>query len=254
MTDKAAAQALYDAKVAELNDMYFLVDIDYRDELSDEDCQNLLDGKPEEVEERLEEYISDSRYRGAKFGIELITTEEERDLLDEHGLLDELRFEVQDRDVSDPIGDMLRNTPGKLLTVDLDHDVPDYTMCGDEEFDQILADIAEAAGIELGANRDALAELVGNASYGGRLKVIWYGGVDEALGATRAAWTDPMLLIHGSWNGSGMDARVKGTVTRDLKPGDVRLDVLSPGYSWTKTACPSESAYRTSVEFDKPEN
>lgn len=251
MSDKAAAQALYDATVAELKERYDLVYIDYRDELSDEDVQNLLNGEVDKVEERLEEYTSENRHRGAEYEVEQLLTDEQRELLEEHDLLYDLQDEIKDRDESDPIRDMLRNTPQKLMTVDLDHEVPDYTLREDDEFEQILADIAEAAGIELAANRDALAEMVGNASYGGRLMVIWYGDAEAAIGATKATWTDPSLLVYNGWNGSGFDGEVKGSVTRDLKAGDIVLDSTRGRYSWEQIAGVHRPAYSCSVDFEK---
>ncbi|MBQ1048466.1 hypothetical protein KBX50_08305 [Micromonospora sp. C51] len=250
---KEQAQALYEATVAALNERYELVYVDYRDQLSDRDVQDLLNGDADTVYDRFDEgWLSENRSHGATYEVEQITTEEERNLLEEHGRLDDLRLEIENRDESDPVRDMWRNTPHTLMTVKLDHDVPDYTLRPDDEFDEILAEIANAAGIDLDGNRDALTDLLANASYGGQLLLIWHGDAEDAIGATKATWTDPHLLILNSFNGSGFDAQVKGAVTRDLKPGDITVDKVRAGYSWHQTACPHPPAYATTVEFEKP--
>lgn len=231
-----------------------LVYVDYRDEWSDEQLQLMLNDDYDELWETTEEHESDSRWQGVKYVMdEVIESEEERDLLIEFNLEDELRDEIQERDSSNWYKDMHRNTPDKLLSVAVGYDVPDYTQCQtDEEIEEHVAGMAEALGIELGANRSALAQILAEASYGGELRVIWYGAVEPALSATGATFTDPCVVILDRWNGSGMDGRVTGTVTVKLEPGDIAVD-SQMRYGWDAIAGVVHSAYACDVTYVKAE-
>jgi hypothetical protein len=79
-----------------------------------------------------------------------------------------------------------------------------------------------------------------------------YADVAEAIGATQVTVTDPHLLIHDAFNGSGADCQVTGTVTVSLTPGTVKLDSQTPGFGWSKIAGVSHSAYApTNVVWSK---
>lgn len=87
-------------------------------------------------------------------------------------------------------------------------------------------------------NRDAFIEIVENATYGGRLCVLYYADIQELAKAVeylvkahhdvpandkarvRLTFTDPTLLVRDWINGSGHEHSVKGQVVVEFGYAD----------------------------------
>jgi hypothetical protein len=144
--------------------------------------------------------------------------------------------ECQERDASDPFGELLSATPGPMVRYSLGHDVEPYPWLeDDDELEERAQAIAEAAGIDFAVNRDACRSLVVEASYGGALCVLHrsdLGDLLPVLDGGRATFTDPFLVVYDGLNGSGSMEEVKGTVSIDrLSRESVRHD--AGRYSWS---------------------
>lgn len=215
------------------------------DELTDKQVQLLLDGGDGlgEVADQLDEqWLDDLRYDAARQVIrDLVGDDALFELLDgDPDLFDELRFAVEQVDTSDPMRELLANTGSRLLLIPLGFAVPDYT-CRDN-LDDLIAQICAAVGVDPFANHSAVGEALENAFYGGQLMVIVYASVADAVGAAHVRITDPYLLIHDRFNGSGADLKLQGTIELPLEDGTVRLDSQTR-YGWDSIAGVVRSAY-----------
>ena len=97
--------------------------------------------------------------------------------------------------------------------------------------------------------------------HGGTLHIIWRGDPAPIVGACDAIrygqadppaairWRDPSILVLDRMSGSGMDAKIVGTVTLPFDPALVDVDTEGAGYSWTEVAGPYEPAYDAHVDF-----
>jgi len=255
---KAKAEALYLAKVEQLDKTYTLWYRQSDDELNVEQIQMLLSGDLEALEESFESWIFECRYDAAMAEIrgwpgcspfdrnDRLCTDEEVEILRDHDLLDELRFRIEERDDSDPLTDLTRATPDVLVRYYLDVDVD-----GEDGTDE-MSIIADAVGIDLDeelrqtldainageeptapANDAAIANMLAN-SEGGGVFIYWSVDLSQILKAVQGmmwrgekwqiTWTNPYLLIYNSWNGSGDAERVKVIYTADLKLERLHLD------------------------------
>jgi len=230
------AQAVADAVIAALPQQRVeLIWLPPGSELTDEQVQMLLDGGdgPGEVYDQLDEqWLADVRYDAVRQVIrDVIGDDMLYELLDaDQSLFDKVRFAVEDADTCDPLGELLRNTGSRLLLIPLGFAVPDYTSRDDQ--DALIGQICEAAGVDPQVNRDAVAEALAEAAYGGQLTIIVYADVADAVGAAHVRITDAHLLIHDTLHGSGADFRLNGTIDLPLEDGAVRLDSQTH-YGWT---------------------
>lgn len=98
---------------------------------------------------------------------------------------------------------------------------------------------------------------------GGRLFIIWHADVQELWGGCvttgdekwtwdttkyTISWTDPNIVILDRLNGSGMDSRVKGTITRAYDPGKLRVD-SEDSCGWDEICGLVKSAYACDCEI-----
>src|SRR5699024_10365209 len=114
---EAQITAVYEDIVSRLDDSYTLVYVHYDESLSDAQVQQILDGNALDVEDELHEVCMEQRAMSA---IEIANDEVESfrgvyddEVLDEFHdgeLFDELRFQIEDRDDSDVLGELIRNT------------------------------------------------------------------------------------------------------------------------------------------------
>ncbi|HEX9337732.1 MAG TPA: hypothetical protein VF892_17685 [Pseudonocardiaceae bacterium] len=269
---------LYDDTVADLDERYTLVPLGYDDRLTARQIQVLLDGDNEYEADAfapIEQWESDCRWQASQDILHTLVDDQAWTLLADADLLETLRTQIQERDDSDVITDLLRNSHHALFRYDLTVDVPDHTVLAeDDERRRTLAQIADAAGLDATDPSVVarLTELIDNATYGGRLFVMWYGDPEAAL--TLAApiayyrdgsevtdphgtvtFTDAHLVVLDGWNGSGHDVPVD-TITAVWAPRRVTIDAphLGRGYSWHDIAGPVPSTYAGShtVHCDQP--
>lgn len=240
------ARALADAVLAELaGQRVELTWLEPGSQLTDKQVQQLLDGGdgPGDVYDQLDEqWLADDRYDAARRLIrEAVDDDALFALLDaEPELFDEVRLAAQDADMSDPVGALLRNTGSRLLLIPLDYTVPDYTSRDDP--DELIDQISAVVGVDPLANREVVAEALADAFYGGRLTLIVYADVADAVGAAHVRITDPWLLIHDRVHGSGADFQLSGVVDLPLEDGNVRLDSQTR-HGWDDIAAVAPSAY-----------
>lgn len=258
-----------------LADSYHLVYIDQGDRLTPKQVAALLRGENAYQSDDLtdlDEWESEARYRGAVEVIKEILYEEEWEILDANPIeLSELRCEIEERDVSDPYGDMLRQTGSLLYRYDVEVDVNTTWASNDEELADQADELAEALGYAPGHTVKDLIEsdLLPEASYGGHAWILFYIDVEEMWKATIAydqvpeekraevkiTFTRPWLLVLDKLNGSGHDVRLPVDVTLPFDPARLTTDDDGNGYSWDSIAGLVKSAYGTEVTFQglKPE-
>lgn len=239
------AQAAVELTVSRLDEKYSLVYIDRGERLTDDQIQRLIAGDEEVLDE---DWVSENRWRGVNHVLDEILDEDARVFLEEHEALEQVREAIEDRDESDPIRDLMRETGSKLFRYRLDAEAAAGAWkFSDEQVSSAARALAEDAGVVFWDNCEALRELVAHASYGGSLYVLWRGDVRPVYDAictvrfsdpaskVTVQWTDPELLLLDQWNGSGHTVRVRGTVRLVFDPDRLCLDTArgQGGYSWT---------------------
>jgi hypothetical protein len=240
------------------------------DGLTPQQIQAYLAGFEQEDQARDEllEYETDRKWASVQSILDELLDSDLYELLDKHGDLEQIRYEIEERDDSDLATQLLRQSGHALFRYRLDVSVPDYTM-DDEQRATTRAEIAEAAGLD---PTDAevitkLDDLIGSASYGGELSVLWYGDPEDAVALARSTrWngngtenTDPngtvtftgaALLILNSYNGSGGDVDMP-VITTEWAPRRVTLD--HGPYSWSDVAAVHGPAYGANITINRQE-
>jgi hypothetical protein len=234
--------------ISRLDAKYQLIYVAYDDQLRDEQIQKLFAGEEDDIPDA--EWESDARWNSVRAILDDLLDEDARTTLDQLGALDEVCDAIHERDTSDSIGDLMRNTHPKLMRFRLDFETEgDPCRHSDEENDTAARALGGAAEIDWETNADALRELVASACFGGSLYVLWRGPVAPVYQAVCEArwkdpapeivvqWIDPELLVLDQLNGSGHAVTVKGTVRVTFDPDRLSLDgrSLGGGYSWADT-------------------
>jgi hypothetical protein len=238
--------------------------VEHDDALRDEQVAKLLGGREPDVQMQVTQHFqvhSDPQCYHELLRQALSDAESRQRVKDDDAAFEQFREACDNRDRSNPFRELLRHTGRKMVRAYIrdEHkqriETPYDTWNLDEE--QVRAEavkVAKAAGIDYDLNEKDLIELVENASGGGELCVeayldiaSLYKGIDHLLRnpkehRVRLTFTDPYLLLHDGLNGSGHDAKVKGTVQiefgyDDLDPtaGVLVLDEkgAGTGYSWS---------------------
>ncbi|MEU0214051.1 hypothetical protein ABZ281_02640 [Streptomyces sp. NPDC006265] len=241
------AEAAAELVISRLDEKYSLVYVDRGDCLTDEQIGKMFAGEEEVLDS---EWESENRWHGENAVLDNLLDEDARDFLAEHDALERVRAAISERDESDPLGDLMRETGSKLFRYRLDAEAEaDPWRFSDEKVEDAARTLGSAAGLDFLDNAGALRELVAHASYGGGLYVLWRGDVKPVYDAVckirwndpapeiTVQWTDPELLVLDTWNGAGHSVRVRGTVRLPFAPDRLSLDVARSGhgYSWTDT-------------------
>lgn len=270
------AEQIKNAIIDRLDKSYTLVYVEYDDKLNDEQIAAFLKGEfPEDSKafSDSEEWESETRYRAALGIIRDLCEGDEYEILEaDVDALDEVRDAIYDRDTSDYYGELIKATGSRLFRYDLGYELePDSWNWDDAKYDEAAREIAAVA--QLDANdADIMSELrtlIAEASYGGKLYVMWYGDTAQAIDLASAidgtenntnpgtvTFVNATLLILDSWNGSGMAADdLKVTLTLPIKPRNVTIDAprTGTGYSWTEVAGPYNPAYAAEVTINRPQ-
>ncbi|HEX9088371.1 MAG TPA: hypothetical protein VF867_12690 [Arthrobacter sp.] len=264
--------------------------VDYDDKLTTEQMGMILEGRWNDAENDVDDRFSDSAYEEsvtvARGDLETAVQEGRFDL--EWDELDpdeqnEARYAVEERDDSDPVKDLLRNTPPQLMRTSLGspagrlsearwaswHHLDDG---GFEARKKVISDLLKESGVDLSAEgvAEAIEELIDNGPgdwhEGVQLDVIFYGDVADAVPVTRfdndpdagkekvLEFAKPNILLIDKWNGSGHDvvipAPLKRTLARPAEDGSetpqtgrAYLDDSAGGYSWDDVCGLVKSAY-----------
>ena len=234
--------------------------IDYRDNLDNEQMAKVLGGHSDDIVDAMDFDDYEAIRELLKEGV---PEEEEREKLigsDQH--FHQFMDECRDRDESTPYADLLKNTRRKMVRFMVPGSDGNFNYemeCDSWRWDAAKTEaeakkLAGAAKIDFETNRNALIDIVQNATYGGSLCVLGYVESKELADAVehllrdeekhrvRITFTDPQLLILDRMNGSGHDEGVKGTIVfefghKDLgtRDGVMQLDHrgAGTGYSWS---------------------
>jgi hypothetical protein len=249
-----------------------LIYIDYQEEFSDKDCAAIAGGQKDGVFEEGWDFSEGEAAAVDMYLADALPDEEEREALQDSDEFSDFREACYDRDESTPFADVLRNTGRKLVRfyirtakgerVAMEGD----SWCWDDaRVEREAKRLGRLAKLDYSANRNNLRELVVNATYGGVLCVIAYVEMrdvdkwvehclrDEERARVALTFTNPHLLLHDAWNGSGHDVEVSGTITirfgrgaLDTTHGVMALDAkgAGTGYSWDETCGPYKPAYQ----------
>ncbi|MEV7902106.1 hypothetical protein [Streptomyces anulatus] len=250
------AQAAADLAISRLGEKYDLVYINQGDHLSEEQLHRLFAEDEnasglDHAEDVLDlGWLDENRYHGTQHVLGELLDDDAQEFLEKHDVLDQVRHAIEERDQSDPIGDLMNGTGPQLFRYRLDGEAEaDPWRFSDAKSEEVARALATAAGIDFWDNVGALQELVAHSSYGGGLHILWRGDVRavwDAVNKIRGAlpdaeptitaqWTDPELLVLDTWNGSGHTVKVRGTVRLPFEPARLSLDTIRApgGYSWT---------------------
>lgn len=150
---------------------------------------------------------------------------------------DELREELEERDVSNPLHDLLRNSAPFVAFYRLGYDV-EQTWCMDAaEYSYAKSLLHEA--LQTSAYDDEMDELLANATNGGDLVVYFHLDplqfVDSS--ASQIEFSDPHVAIINTQSGSGHDAQLVGHTLRvPFKRGNIGFD-RQYYYNYTYAVC-----------------
>lgn len=265
-TEKLLQEAL-----SKLSETYTLDYVDYDERLSDEQIQQIFDGKLEEVENEIQDRANDYHWELIADQIlpELIPDGVQRAALVADGdSFRQLIEAIEDRNDATLWKDMVRNTGrfGTLMRYHLggndDQDLPYNTGYPADPKNKVIErwarKLARMAGVDYATNEAAFRQMVIEQSYyGGQLYVIWYGSPAPLIDAISEAewqetrkrrrtitWTNPQLVLLDRYNGSGHDAQIIGTITKPWDPERCDTDSKGWGYGWDAVASVVQSAYK----------
>jgi hypothetical protein len=263
--------------------------VEYDHELNVDQISMILEGRWNDAENDVDENFSDASYEEAvriaeeevNAAYEAGTFDREWDELDPDEQ-DEARYAVEARDDSDPVKDMLRNTPPQLMRTSLGTPAqrlaePRWTSGhhlddgGFEARHKVVEGLVKDAGMDTSAPgvTAAIEELITEGPYdwhdGVQVDVIFYGDIEDAVPNTRfenepdtgktkvLEFANPHILLIDKWGGSGHDVVVPAPLKRTLsvpaedtdtpQTGHVYLDDKAGGYSWDDVCGLVKSAY-----------
>lgn len=222
-----------------------LVYVDYRDELTNEQCQKIVEtGDIYAPEEDMWDWVNDCQYDSA---IEIIKTlakeyEELEDFYDDMVDDEDLKSAIYEADTSNFVKDLLRNTRNKAMYYKLDY-YSDYDLT-EESLEEEIKGIANHLGVDAQEHRESLKELVENATYGGNLCIYWYGDIKDVTKEEEEepkfiSFDNPVrLCIMDRFNGSGHDVKLKAPITAEFRRENLHMDdVKGCGYSYGYDVC-----------------
>lgn len=264
--------------------------VNYDDRLTREQMSMILSGQWNDAENDVDENFSDNAYEEAT-----TTARTEINQAVEDGLFDrewdeldpdeqdEARRAVEERDDSDPVKDLLRNTPDQLLRTSLGqpagrlseprwasgHQLDDG---GFEARHTAVCGLLQESGMDTGTPevQEAVNELISEGPWdwheGVQLDLIWYGGIEDAVPTPRLEspeaegqkvleFAKPHILLIDKWNGSGHDVVVPAAMKRTLirvgreeseapQTGRAYLDADAGGYGWDDVCGLHKPAYK----------
>jgi hypothetical protein len=251
--DTTAVAARVRAALAETYDLAY---VSQGDRITDEQLAYIFEHGHEP--ESFYDWLDESRHHYAIEALEeLIPDRLEREALRRTDDWDDLIDEIKERDNSNVFRDLLRETPRVLMRYalgDVDEDLDldqDSWNWSEEQVTSAARKIGEIVGLDF-VHLPELRELVVNATYGGKLYVIWYGDVDDVVQASfddsvqrTISWTEPYLLVLDRFNGSGHDVKIGHGETITVRWDRTRLvvDDHDFGYGWDRVCGLHKPAY-----------
>lgn len=241
----------------------------YDDHLRDEQIDAYLAHDWETIHESIEEWESDQRWDNTRAIIDELLQGIDSEFFANFDDLDpddadEMRYAVEDKDTSDPIRDLVRNTPNQLFRATIARPGRNWYIFHDGEYAKAQAWVAGqlyGAGVPLlpaARIADNVLRECGDWIHDGHtLDVIWYGDIEtlaKAEAGDRLEFTDPHIVLLDRMNGSGYDTRLDFDITVTLDEERMpHLDRTGWGYGWDAVAGVYAPAYATDVRVIKEE-
>lgn len=278
LLDNVLAEARLAKAIAALPQRLSLGYVDYRDELTEGQCQLIVAGEKDMLMSELDEQSLEHKDHAVDEALqEALPEEAERAALRYSDEFSEFSQACYDRDDSTIYQDLVRNSGKQLVRFYIRTGKGERVAHREDSWrwsakavGTAARQLGRAARLDWALNREALIELVANATYGGVLCVIAYVDmrdmdriVEHCLhgderGRVRLTFTNPHLLAHDAWNGSGHDVRVQGDIVIRFGRGALAascgvmaLDAkgVGNGYSWDETCGPHKPAYDTGMKI-----
>ncbi|MCC3299319.1 hypothetical protein [Arthrobacter caoxuetaonis] len=256
-------------RVSAGSDTYSLAFVQYDDRLRDDQVSRYLSGSYSEVEDEVNDLFTESVIDAS--------TEQARDLLKEAGIdvdevdtdkLDQLAEEIREKDDSDPMAGLVRNTPEKLMRLTLGqpggtNTLYDGNVDGAQEAREArIAAMLNERGLDASSPeaKEAISSLVTEGPQywheGVDLDVVYFDDIRDStvfnadtgeVASREIQFKDPYVVLLDRVNGSGYDARIPGMIKATAtEENPVKLDADDKyGYGWDETAGVVHSAYRT---------
>lgn len=244
--------AIREALIAKLDKTYTLVYADYRDAFNPETIAKFINEHDASVlDESIDEWLFDAQGLGADQVISDTFNEDERAAIDLLELGPELHIEIEQRDDSDPIREMLNHSGPHFCYVDIlpaetEGCIESYQYVSDPEPE--YKKIADAAGLDIVKDRAAIVELYQNGASFSISPLVWFFALDPsdyyaALLAQYKSGKDdimvtlhkPHLAIRDHCNGAGHYIETSRTVTVPLS--SIKSDEKGNGYSFANDTC-----------------
>ncbi|WP_026535892.1 hypothetical protein [Arthrobacter sp. H14] len=270
------------------NDPVTLMYVAYDDQLNNQQIDMVLAGQWNDVANNVDEIFAEHALEEAEriaeqeinAAFDAETFDSQWDELDSDEQTEAISA-VQDRDDSDPVADLLRNTPPQLMRTSLGSPAsrlqdPNLALGsqldagGFEARQRALSELLEEAGMDTSPQsvHEEIEELVNEGPWDWHeavdLDIIWYGdiqdgiarprGDDENSGLKTLHFERAHVLLIDRINGSGHDVQIDASCSKTLlRPADddpetdatgrVYLDSGTHGYSWNDVAGVHKPAY-----------
>lgn len=168
---------------------------------------------------------------------------------------DEIRDTIYDRDRSDVMGDMLRNTSKQPMFYDLDYEVDGDTWNWTEEhIAEEVGRIKEVLGVPTSKHDSDISIMVQQATYGGSLVIYFYDDAEDyildhmSFKPAKIKFGSPVIAIIDTCNGSGDDCCLGGvTVTVPFLKERITID-RTIKYNYTFEVCGMDADWCAGTE------
>jgi hypothetical protein len=246
-----------------------LYDVDYNDSLDDhtdvlQEC--IHERSKDKLYEKTDEWYEESPFsafeyydKEIKSSIENafdVDSEEAEEIFEE--LESEIRDELYNRDDSNVIKDLLRNTRDFAMFYDTGYEVPEGSWAWDDkQINRELKDIKRVLGIKIKDTTwdEQLGMMVRQASYGGQLVIYFCEGVEDFLEIgeqfNMINFRNAHVAIIDTYHGAGDHCHLSGSdITLPLDTSNLYI-CKAVKYSYTHDVCGMYNDWcaGTSVQF-----
>jgi hypothetical protein len=170
---------------------------------------------------------------------------------------DELKDEIYNRDDSDFLGDLIRNTSDPVMFYDLGEEICEGCLSDEKEGKEILKNIKKALKIKLSETKwDNQLEIMISQGDNGRLVIYFTADIKQMLDLkdkNTVTFSNPHVAIIDTWNGAGDNCQLEGhSFTIPFTLENFFMD-KAVKYSYTYQVCGMYSNWceDTKVKFGK---
>jgi hypothetical protein len=150
---------------------------------------------------------------------------------------DDIQYEIENRDISNPLRDIIRNTGEIVLFYDLNTEiVTPYDEAGYKENFKAIKKVLKIKGHEF--DKD-INSLIINASYGGSLVLYFTADINDMMNLTnkkKISFKNPNVAIIDTMNGSGDNEQFGIEFSTSFDTNNLRVD-KSIRYNYTYAVC-----------------